>query len=380
MNQATNGGAQMDGDAGATQVEPEADTDFPLTDAGTHPDHRKWTSDKVVELLAAKFPAPEFMFVTEFGFSDDENGGSRFADGVSYCNVPSWGHKVEGYEVKVSRSDWLSELKDPTKAEATIRNVDRFWVVAPKGVVKDEAEVPEKWGWMVAYQNRLVVKKQAPPLREGNLPWTDDRVARFFRKSLRENAVRARREGYKEGQEHVRKAGMDAKASLENLQDVCNALNERVGVHLIDPHGTRGKAWLDEANVLRVRAALSMGAAELINHADDLRTKARLARESVAKFSDEVEKQANILMETAREARTGTLVLLRQEGIEKCWAMLDEAARIALVSHVLPERVKAETDIPGLVRWSSWANLPLAAVYPLKKLTNEQAALVVSQS
>ena len=56
------------------------------------------------------------------------------------------GPKLHGHEVKVSRSDWLAELRDPTKAEAFSRYCDYWWlVVSDKAIVKP-GELPEGWG------------------------------------------------------------------------------------------------------------------------------------------------------------------------------------------------------------------------------------------
>lgn len=60
------------------------------------------------------------------------------------------GPKLHGHEVKVSRSDWLTELRDPEKAESFRRYCDYWWlVVSAKDIVKT-GELPEGWGLMVA--------------------------------------------------------------------------------------------------------------------------------------------------------------------------------------------------------------------------------------
>jgi len=73
-----------------------------------------------------------------------------------------------GHEVKVSRSDWLTELKDPSKAEAWKRYCDRWWLVAPKGVVRDD--LPEDWGLITTTKTGLRVAVQAPVLDPEPLP------------------------------------------------------------------------------------------------------------------------------------------------------------------------------------------------------------------
>lgn len=60
------------------------------------------------------------------------------------------GPMLHGHEVKVSRSDWLTELRDPEKAEAFRRYCDFWWlVVSDKSIVRD-GELPPGWGLIVA--------------------------------------------------------------------------------------------------------------------------------------------------------------------------------------------------------------------------------------
>lgn len=60
-------------------------------------------------------------------------------------------YEVHGIEIKVSRSDWLAELRDPIKTEVIRRQVDRLIIAAPEGVVRpdlDAAVLGNPWGWI----------------------------------------------------------------------------------------------------------------------------------------------------------------------------------------------------------------------------------------
>jgi hypothetical protein len=74
-------------------------------------------------------------------------GSQRRADLVRVGMWHSRGTGVDVHEIKVSRADWLRELDDPAKAEAWWPHCNRFWVVAPPGVVAP-GELPEGWGLM----------------------------------------------------------------------------------------------------------------------------------------------------------------------------------------------------------------------------------------
>lgn len=47
------------------------------------------------------------------------------------------------YEIKVSRSDWLKELRTPKKRRIGLMLSNRFYFAAPVGVIK-ESEVPPR--------------------------------------------------------------------------------------------------------------------------------------------------------------------------------------------------------------------------------------------
>ena len=68
---------------------------------------------------------------------------------------------LHGFEVKVSRSDWLRELADPTKADAWKRFCDQWWLVCPPEVARAD-ELPSGWGWMTYSNGKLRVRRHAP--------------------------------------------------------------------------------------------------------------------------------------------------------------------------------------------------------------------------
>jgi hypothetical protein len=81
------------------------------------------------------------------------------------------------YEVKVSRSDFLREIADPNKREMAMSLSNRFYYVAPKGMIgKDDVPedcglitvgYPEDKNYLVAYTLVLAPFRDVPdpPLR-----------------------------------------------------------------------------------------------------------------------------------------------------------------------------------------------------------------------
>lgn len=133
-----------------------------------------FTEATMLDLLAAKLNKPGNGGSGEYAFLRHVRNAagfdaSRTFDAISVSLWPSRGLQIDGYEVKVQRGDWTRELKDPAKAEEACRLVDRFWVCAPKGIVRD-GELPPTWGLMEPVQVKdtwkLNVKVQAPALND----------------------------------------------------------------------------------------------------------------------------------------------------------------------------------------------------------------------
>ena len=110
----------------------------------------------------------------------------RTADFIAQDTWEAQGLALHGHEVKVSRSDWLTELADPSKAEAIKRFCDYWWLVVPSdGIVRDD--LPDGWGLLTL--NRvgvLRIKRRAPRL-------TPDPIPATFRASLMRAVARTAR-------------------------------------------------------------------------------------------------------------------------------------------------------------------------------------------
>lgn len=101
------------------------------------------------------------------------------ADVVIMGAWKSKGHLIQGFEVKISRSDWLNEVKKPSKNDAIKQYCDMFWlVIADESMVK-EGELPDDWGMMVAEGEGLRVVKKAPRLTP--IPITNGFTAMMLR-------------------------------------------------------------------------------------------------------------------------------------------------------------------------------------------------------
>ena len=90
----------------------------------------------------------EWLFLRELrvgtGF---RNGSSQRLDAFALHCLPHLGMKRVCYEVKVSRSDFLNELKHPLKRRIGLRYSNEFYFVTPPGLLKTD-EIPVECGLM----------------------------------------------------------------------------------------------------------------------------------------------------------------------------------------------------------------------------------------
>lgn len=103
----------------------------------------------------------------------------RTADFVAMDLWPSSGLALHGHEIKVSRSDWLRELKDPAKAEEFTPYMNHWWVTVPDEQMIHAGELPDGWGLLAMHGENLTVIRKAPH-REA-LPMPPTRLAALLR-------------------------------------------------------------------------------------------------------------------------------------------------------------------------------------------------------
>lgn len=82
---------------------------------------------------------------------------------------------MHGHEVKVSRADWLTELRDLSKSERVKRYCNFWWLVVSDPAIVKDGELPDGWGLMVKSGDKLRAKVKAPELTPD--PLTLDFVA-----------------------------------------------------------------------------------------------------------------------------------------------------------------------------------------------------------
>jgi hypothetical protein len=123
------------------------------------------TSASMRQRICNHFPSDRYAVFFEVrnatGFAQKRRDG--YCDALVMGLWPSRGLELWGIEIKVSRADWLRELKRPEKAEEFLPYCHRWYVVAPADVIHP-GELPPTWGHMAPARSGLRVVTSAPAL------------------------------------------------------------------------------------------------------------------------------------------------------------------------------------------------------------------------
>jgi len=172
---------------------------------------------------------------------------------------PSRGLELHGFEIKVSRGDFLRELKAPEKAETIARYCDRWWLVVSDDDIVLDGELPPTWGLLVRRGNSLRLKRDAGQLTP--IPISRKFLAALLRvastttpgpQKLAAETKAAREAGFEEGQKssdwHRRHRDEELKSCQEKLERLTTTLG-------INEH--RDLGWRSDEKIARaVRFAM----------------------------------------------------------------------------------------------------------------------------
>jgi hypothetical protein len=116
-------------------------------------------------LLRQRYCPKEWALLEEVRSFTGYGRGERYADALALNLYPSRGLELLGFEIKISKGDWKRELARPDKSAPIQRFCDRWYIVAPPGIV-DKVELPPTWGLMESDKEgtKLITKVEAPKL------------------------------------------------------------------------------------------------------------------------------------------------------------------------------------------------------------------------
>lgn len=121
------------------------------------------STPKLEGMLRAKYDRQQYALL--FDVPDTVSlAQKRRIDAVAFGLWASGGQEIQGFELKISRSDWLRELKQVDKADPFIELCDRFWLVTADSKIAKLEEIPACWGWLSATKAGLRVQRPAQKL------------------------------------------------------------------------------------------------------------------------------------------------------------------------------------------------------------------------
>lgn len=201
-----------------------------------------WKAADVCAALRLRYPTTEYAIA--FEVPHEVGGGNRRADCVVMNLWRSRGLEILGFEVKVSRSDWLSELKKPEKADSLARYCDRWYLVISDPKIVKDGELPPTWGLLCRKGDRLVEVVKAPKQKPVSL----DRP--FLASMLRANGTPASEEVKalvnaqlkdavdRQTSHHQSETGR-VRQELDELRDVVKQFEQHSGLTINDQYRWR---------------------------------------------------------------------------------------------------------------------------------------------
>jgi hypothetical protein len=136
----------------------------PAVALGGRPDSATEMLDIVEQVLHSN--TSEWLFLRELRVGTGRrNNNLQRVDAFALNCFPHTAMKRVCYEVKTSRADFLSELRNPLKRRIGMRYSNEFYFVTPPGIT-DVAEIPAECGLLEAGRAspaewRLLMKRQA---------------------------------------------------------------------------------------------------------------------------------------------------------------------------------------------------------------------------
>jgi hypothetical protein len=208
-----------------------------------------WTEASLTVALKNRFAGSAYAFLPQVA---NGTGGakSRTADALVMSLWPSRGLDLIGFEIKISRSDWLQELKRPEKAETIAKYCDAWYIVVASEEIVKLGELPSAWGLMAPKGKVLRIVKEATFTPA--TPITRSFLAALLRNAsgaivpkaqIEDELKRAREEGRKAGEQTGHWKVESAKRELEHLRESVTKFETASGLKIDNYNGrTLGEA------------------------------------------------------------------------------------------------------------------------------------------
>lgn len=249
----------------------------------------------VIDALHRKYCGPEWQLFTEVPVGNEDRGAR--VDAMALNMWWSRGLELHGFEIKCTRADFLTEMRDPGKAETGMVNCDKWWLAVSSKDIAHPEEVPKGWGLMIPRGNSMIIKKQAIR-REDVTPIETGLMLTFLKKALRlsipdEQLVAMREEGArlgrKRGEERAEEKYKYEIEKYARLQESVDNFEKASGIKL--------DRWPAEG--LRIGEAVEtmrrIGIKGIIDRLERLKASAGSIHEDVAKKLELLEEAVSVV-------------------------------------------------------------------------------------
>lgn len=124
----------------------------------------KIKTQELAMLMEERYPnGSSSHFFTELRLGTGWSNEQR-ADGFLIELWPSKSFERTAFEYKVSRADFLGEIKNPQKRQSAKSYSNYFYIVTANGIVAGREEIPQDCGWLEYDGEKIVNRVMAPRL------------------------------------------------------------------------------------------------------------------------------------------------------------------------------------------------------------------------
>ena len=194
------------------------------------------TECPILDRLEKRYSRPHWVFLRELR-NDTGFQSTRACDALAIGVYHSRGQLMIGFEKKVSRADWLRELREPEKAEAIARFCDQWYIVIPEPSIVQLDELPSTWGLLHVKGNAIHTLKQAPtltpkPIDRGMLASIVERTIEETIKPYLVTKEEAKREELDAAWERGRESAARELENAKELREQVEAFEKASGIHI----------------------------------------------------------------------------------------------------------------------------------------------------
>lgn len=206
------------------------------------------SESSAIRALRRRYPSESYALFPQLADKTGA-GASRYADAVIMGLWPSRGLLLEGFEVKVSKSDLRKELRTPEKAEAIAKYCDKWWLVlGSKDLMDGVGLIPENWGVLAPKEGTQKLRIVQKSTKQKSDEWDREFVASIFRRAQEdivegklssEDSVwdEAYNQGYSEGYDKAFNKGKKRRQKqadrIEELEDKIRVFQDETGIDLL---------------------------------------------------------------------------------------------------------------------------------------------------